>query len=265
MADKYTVAGCQGRLQVDSASQISLQRYDGKDMPLKIAGVWEAKHIPASGPTLSNSGLSAATLYYIYAYDSSGTLTLEASTTASAVDADTGLPIKSGDASRLLLGAVYMGAGSPGTFVDSVTQRFLYNHWNKLDKALVNSFTANRTTTSGSFTEINTEIRIEMVSLGDEAIEVFINGTHANGTAGQGTNTGISEDGSTTPLASVAMNSGVNGASHTCTVHHAYKPATGYHYYTLIGKTSGGSTGTWTGGADETTAGRVHVGARFRG
>jgi hypothetical protein len=116
MADLVNSSPGQCRLQRDSASQLSLQRYQGAYLPLKISGTWAAKLIPASGPTLSNSGLVAATLYYIYAFDNAGTLTLEASTTGHAVDATVGVEIKSGDATRTLVGVASMGAGTPGTF-----------------------------------------------------------------------------------------------------------------------------------------------------
>src|SRR6185436_18483248 len=98
MSDLVNVAPFQGRLTVDSTSQLSLQRYAGKYIPLKISGVWEAKAIPSTAPTLANTGLTQATTYYVYAFDSGGTLTLEASATGHAADSDTGVQIKSGDA-----------------------------------------------------------------------------------------------------------------------------------------------------------------------
>jgi hypothetical protein len=116
MSDLVNSAPGQCRLQVDSTSQVSLQRFAGGYLPLKIGGNWEAKLIPSTGPTLANTGLTAATLYYLYAYDNSGTLTLEASTTGHVTDSDTGVEVKSGDVSRTLVGAALMGAGTPGTF-----------------------------------------------------------------------------------------------------------------------------------------------------
>ena len=53
----------QCRLQLDSSSQISLQRFRGKWLSVKVSGVWLAHEIPSSGPTLANTGLTAATKY----------------------------------------------------------------------------------------------------------------------------------------------------------------------------------------------------------
>jgi len=50
-----------------------------------------AETIPDAGVTLSTGGLSPTTLYYIYAWMSSGTMTLEATTTAYATQTGTGV------------------------------------------------------------------------------------------------------------------------------------------------------------------------------
>lgn len=60
--------------------------------------------IPSAGVALSASGAGASTTYNIYAYMSSGTMTLERSATATAVDAATGMTIKNGDPTRTFVG-----------------------------------------------------------------------------------------------------------------------------------------------------------------
>src|SRR6185436_10943304 len=160
MSDVATVAPFQGRLQVDSTSQLSLQRYRGAFVPLKIGGNWRAEIIPSSAPTLSNAGLTAATLYYVYIFDSAGTMTLEASTTGWAAASDTGIPTKSGDATRTLVGMVYMDAGSPGTFVDSSAKRFCLNYYHRRTLNLTGTFSSDRTTASTVLVELNSEIRV---------------------------------------------------------------------------------------------------------
>ncbi|MGE4527718.1 MAG: hypothetical protein AB7D00_05065, partial [Rhodospirillaceae bacterium] len=57
----------------------------------KITIDGEARTIPSAGVALSASGTAAATLYYIYAAVSEGAIVLEASTTAHATDASTGI------------------------------------------------------------------------------------------------------------------------------------------------------------------------------
>ena len=63
-----------------STSVCTLSRFNGKF--LFINGVHET--IPSAGVTIANSGLTSNdTTYYVYAYMSSGTMTLESSATAS--------------------------------------------------------------------------------------------------------------------------------------------------------------------------------------
>jgi hypothetical protein len=116
MADLVNVAPANCRLDFTSTTALTLSRKDGAYLPLKIGGAWEAKLIPSAGVTVANTGLAAGTDHYVYAFDDSGTLTLEVVTTAYAVDADTGVKIKTGDASRTLVGFARTGAGTPGVF-----------------------------------------------------------------------------------------------------------------------------------------------------
>lgn len=256
----------QCRLQRDSSSQISLQRYGGGYISLKISGVWEAKLIPSSGPTLANTGLTAATKYYIYAYDNSGTLTLEASTTGHAVDADTGVEIKSGDATRTLVGMVYMGAGSPGTFVDSATQRFVLNWYNRRLLGLQNNFTTNRTTNSTTWAEVNTEIRCEFLTWADEAITVGCLGLTTNSTNGSFCYASVGFDGTTPDGGTIAA---AQAAGNTIPIGFGWvKPSLseGYHYATFLGAVNA-NTATYYGGAisGTTVVNRLALSVQIRG
>src|SRR6185503_14640432 len=161
MADLVNVAPGQCRLVVTSSSLLTLNRHQGAYIPLKIAGNWEAKLIPSTAPTLSNSGLTAATLYYIYAFDNAGTLELEASATGHSPDPDTGVEIQTGDDSRTLVGMVFMDAGTPGTFVDSTGKRWCLNWFNRRVLDLTGTFSTDRATSSTTFVEVNTEIRMQ--------------------------------------------------------------------------------------------------------
>jgi len=60
--------------------------------------------IPDAGVTLGIGAAAGSTAYNIYAYMSGSTMTLEFSTTATAVQAGTGVTIKSGDATRTFVG-----------------------------------------------------------------------------------------------------------------------------------------------------------------
>jgi len=102
----------QCRLEYTSATLITLKPYNGDKLYLYDGTSWQLRAIPSAGVTLGNSGLSASTTYYVYAYDNAGTITLEASITGHAADTSTGFEIKSGDATRLLVGMVRTDASS---------------------------------------------------------------------------------------------------------------------------------------------------------
>jgi hypothetical protein len=74
--------------------------------------------VPSAGVTLAPTGLTmtggigGGRAYYIYAFMSGSTMTLEASATAYATDATTGTVIKSGDATRRLVGLWALSAAA---------------------------------------------------------------------------------------------------------------------------------------------------------
>jgi hypothetical protein len=90
----------QCRLDRNSATEVILNRHDGRY--LFINGV--AETIPDGGITADNTGLSANTTYYVYAYMDAGTMKLELSTTAPAQSTTYGHQIKTGDGTRTLVG-----------------------------------------------------------------------------------------------------------------------------------------------------------------
>ena len=233
----------QGRLQVDSTSSISLQRYQGKLIPINGVNV----SIPSAGVSLSNTGLTAATLYYVYAFLSSGTLTLEAVTTTHATDSTTGVEIKSGDATRTLVGMVYMGAGTPGTFVDSVTSRTCISWANRRSLDMANAFSTSRTSASNpSWAEINSEIQLVFLTWATEAVSFFVTGTASNNTAGQATGTAIAVDSTSTPLAVNGHTnpSGQGSLRGNIALSYVARLSEGNHFATLLALVSGG-TATW--------------------
>jgi len=162
----------QCRLTFQSSAQIRLIPYNGSRIVIN-SGI---QIIPSAGVNLSNSGLTAATLYYIYAYMSAGVMTLEASATTHATDTTTGVEIKNGDATRTLVGMVYMGAGSPGTFVDSVTQRFVASWFNRRERELYASANPGAKTNT-SVGELNASLQLQFVTWADEAWDARTFGT----------------------------------------------------------------------------------------
>lgn len=134
---------------------------------LTINGVAQA--VPSAGVSLAPTGLTASTVYYIYAYMNAGTMTLEASATGYAVDTATGVTIKNGDATRTLVGL----ANTDGSVAWTTLVRSWFN-----DPGFVASaaFTATRNTTGTTYSEMNSEIRVSFLAWSGEVIRADATG-----------------------------------------------------------------------------------------
>ena len=224
---------------------VILSRYNG--YKLSINNVLE--DIPAAGVLLSTTSLSPSTLYYIYAYMSGSTMTLEASATASAVNSVNGVRIKSGDATRTLVGMAR---------TDGSTLWSLYKSWFNDDGSIGYSyFTTDRSTSNtAGFTEINSEIRVDFLSWDSQTISVSLNGAclfNVSGSDDGYAHFGIAIDGASASDSATGMvgafsvdNYGDEAWNATSLTFHENDLAEGYHYATLSGLavTTAGSGGS---------------------
>lgn len=222
-----------------SGSNLVLNPFDGNK--LTINGTTQT----VAQTTLSASGLSTNTLYYIYAYMNGGAVALEASTTAPST-LSTGIVVKSTDNTRTLVGMARTVTGP--AWQDTATQRFVRSWYNDPGIACKNSFTANRSTTSTSLTELNSEIRCEFLAWEGEVFNAAANAYAATASGGNYIYSALAFD-STTAGESPAM-------SMTYSVSASYQPMTaafaktglavGYHYMTLLGASASGAvSNTW--------------------
>jgi len=169
----------QCRLVTISATLIKLSPCNGNN--LVIGGA--PRQIPAAGVTLTNGGMGTNTLYYIYAYWTGSAIALEFSATGHSVDATTGVEIKTGDATRTLVGMVYVNGSAQ--FGDGPAARLVASWFNRRSVGgnVTSSGTLAFATTSN--TEISTGVRILFLNWGDEAVDVKVSGQYTNTTATQ--------------------------------------------------------------------------------
>ncbi len=222
----------QCRLVYSSSAQIVLEPCNGNQINLDGTSYT----IPSSGITLANTGLTAATLYYVYAYDNAGTLALQASTTGHSVNTTTGLPQMTGTAATVLVGWVYMGPGTPGTFVDTAASRTVVSYFNRRNRELIGANTASGITNT-SYAEVTSAARVQFISTGDDAVTLGLAG-YIGGATNQNSYVGIGIDGATTnPFPAEFIYFSVTSAS--------IAPVGGsvsttlaeqWHYATVIGK-----------------------------
>lgn len=237
----------QCRLSVVSTTSLKLAPYGGQN--LGING--QLEQIPSAGVTISNGGLSSSTLYYVYAYMNSGTMTLELSATGHSTSTD-GAEIKTGDATRTLVGMIYTNSSSQ--FVSSLTSPTCLNWFNRRLVCGATGTVSGSTSSTASFAEITSNGRVPFLAWPDEAVEISVVGSASNSSAGNITHsTSPGLDGAeygaqtqvTTFTSSVAMP----------TLAHALSTVSeGMHTAGAFGKVSTG-TGTWNFGVQVKTYG----------
>jgi hypothetical protein len=150
---------------VKNGASLEFQRMNGRNVFIN----GQIEQIPSTAPTLSAPATSG-TLYYIYVYMSAGTMTLEASTTAYATDSTYGHKIKSGDATRTLVG---MARTVSSAWVDSATQRFVRSWFNRDKPALSVDSIGATNHANVSPTEIDSSKRLEFLIWSGETVMAF--------------------------------------------------------------------------------------------
>lgn len=197
-----------------------------------------------AGAAVNTSGSQSGThkltgpSYYIYAYMSAGVLTLEASLTVPAADTTYGHQIKTGDATRSLVG---LATPVNEAWVDSATQRCVRSWFNDPGILGERAFTAARSTAeTGSFAKINAEIDIYFTAFANEIVRADANGMFYN-SGGNTTGGAIGFDGVADGKSAVAQ----YGATTNAFASNSQGSRTaGLHYASVFGLVNGG-TGTW--------------------
>ncbi len=119
-------------LTYTNATTLTLVPAAGGRIPIYTGGQIALIELPAAGVTLSNSGLSAGTNYFVYARYTGTQILLEASTTGHANAS--GLEVKSDDISRSLVGLIWTNGS--GQFSDSASSRAVASWFNKRARAV---------------------------------------------------------------------------------------------------------------------------------
>lgn len=244
-------------LEYTNTTTLTLTPYDGQNIRLYDGASWTNYTIPSAGVTLDTTGLSTSTTYYIYAYDNSSTITLEASATGYVTDTDTGYKVKSGDDTRLLVGMARTNGSTQ--YSDNLT----ISYFNRKIKNNKTNYSADRTTTSLTYVEINSEIRNEFLTWPDESVNCAFMGVMDAGATNVGYYVAIGVDGTTNDGAFVG-NPGGNGVDQGFACHRNTLLSEGYHYFTGIGKTTNASFGVVARGSG-TAGDRCIIEVNFKG
>lgn len=229
------------RLVYTSATELTLIPYQGNLVQANGA----ARTVPpATDPNrfkLSNVGLTAGTQYYVY-MPPTGTA-LEASTTGHVTAAD-GTEVKSGDPTRALLATIYTDAGSPGTFADSPTKRYVASWFNPPVRHLLGAY-AGGSTSSTTLVELNTQVRVYFVAFAGQVIDATAEGYMFNTTQGAVNYVQIGLDGTAFGAAEVqSQQTGDQTSAGPLNVRGVTTLSEGFHYITTLGHMNAGYNGT---------------------
>jgi hypothetical protein len=189
---------CQGRLTLTSgtpvttsdvtgAGSVYFTPYNGGQIALYTSSVWTIYTFTEI--TLSLSGLTTTQPYDVFAYDSSGTVTLEAvawssaTARATALTTQNGVYVKSGATDRRYIGTIRMQA--TGQCEDSVLRRFVWNNQNRVSRKLLvtdstNSWSDTNNTTWHSLNS-STANRVEFVIGSSEEVVALRHYLYASG------------------------------------------------------------------------------------
>lgn len=209
---------------------------------------WVEKTIPDAGITVACTGLTADTDYYLYVYDSSGTLTLERSQTAPTTQ--NGISVKNGSTSRTTIARCRTNAsGAITTYNDDASTQLVCNAYNRRVIALV------KTESTDSWSYSSTAIRalnnsasnrVQFVSSGVDAVHARAQAAVFSATV-TGT-VGIGLDGTGADDSTVRHRGGaLSGTLDTTTAEYAAVPAAGFHYLQIVEHNGSASALTWYG------------------
>jgi hypothetical protein len=231
-------------MQYVSATSIKMMPHNG--LGVKINGIiypFSSGGVSAANTNIHIDGtagqnLAASTLYYVYVYVSGGNLVLDFSTTGYATDTaagNAGTVIKSGDATRSLIGMVYTNGSSQ--FADSATYRGVRSWFNDFGIAANSGLAANKTTTSATFVKMDSTTDVTFLAWANELIQCGMSGCGSNN-GGSNNYVGIGIDGTTPEDAVITHGSDSTAAVPYTLTTPARTMSEGAHTASLLGAVS---------------------------
>jgi len=242
---------------VSGATSIYYTPYVGDKIALYDGSSWN--HRTFTQITISLSGLTASKPYDVFAYDNSGTVTIETlvwtntTTRATALSYQNGILSKTGVLTRRYLGTVFINA-SGGQTDDTLAKRYLWNYYNRISRPLQKLETTDSWTyTTATYRQANGAATNQVetcVGVSEALLDLNVIGLAAN-TIGDNNCTvqvGIDEGGTSANDSTVY--SGPEIANYNAKAVHANLtkyPAVGWINWVWTEKSTAVGTTTWYG------------------
>lgn len=229
------------RLDFVSSTTIRLSRFGGRQIPIPAGGVPILRTIPDAGVDLASTGINAG-FYFVYAFWNGTAVALEASATGWSRDTGTGLPIKTGDQTRLLVGAVSLPSNT--TFRDDATYRGVSSYWNRRARFVSASLGSNQGTASTGLTFFAGDLTFSAIAWADTIVDLAAHIGFQHGSAA-GRSVAQFFDGASAVGPISTQQSSAIGDPHAHAIPKvAYLPAEGLRTWQLRGATQTGTV-TW--------------------
>lgn len=241
---------------VASAATLYFTPFRGNSVALYNGASWDLHTLTEISIALS--GGTASKPHDVFVYDNSGTLTLELvawssdTARASALATQDGVYVKTGAATHLYLGSVYLNASKNCN--DNKETRHLWNMYNRVSRVLSRKDSAaNWTYTTAAFRQANgsTSNRVSMMrGLNEDSARVSVLCAAVNTTATAGLGIAIGLDSSTT-VATECINGAANALGSTVAANinlqasYEGMPGTGLHELRWLEYSAASGTTTW--------------------
>lgn len=141
----------------------------------------------------------------------------------------------------LWVGSIQSNAGS--TIDDTATVMGVWNLFNQVERVLRNTFSANRTTTSATYVEMNTEIRLTpLLGLAIAPVRIWTNGSYQNAAAAfKSAAAAIDSTTAAEPGFEVQDANGSTGGTNTLGISSEKTGLLGSHFITILGAINAGT------------------------
>jgi hypothetical protein len=234
---------------VTAATSVYIEPYQGNRIALYDGANWNLRTVTATSFAVP---ATTSTMYDVFAYDASSTPTYETlawtndTTRATALTTQDGVLAKSGATTRRYL-CSFRTTTVSGQTEDSKVKRYLWNYYNRVDRALVRKESTNSwTTTSLTFEQVNASAanQVDLVVGWPEDTLTLTAVLVGAATSDLSFDTSIGEDSTTVAMTDALQGTG-NATSGTNTgaavASIAKVPAVGRHFYAWLQATAGGT------------------------
>lgn len=187
-------------------------------------------------------GTTASKPYDVFGYLSAGTLALElliwtnATTRATALAYQNGRLVKSGVATRLYLGTIYINA-SGGQTDSSVTKRFVWNYYNRVGRILSKNDATQHNYATGTWRSWNgdaTQIVEFVIGVSESPNELHLLAQGNTGNTAQQWLMSMGYDVTNAELENYFRVNGQDTTIFTAGISAPHLAAAGYHYYSAL-------------------------------